>query len=386
MFLLHRPSPRRIREFLASQEGQPFSYPEVGSSRGEPPSGYAIDHNRVCLGEGVETFERAVAALRHWMMFDLGWVSPGLPDAPIEPGTPVAVLAKHFGFWSLIGCRIVYVIDEPESFGFAYGTLPDHPEMGEERFSVEYHADDRSVWYDILAFSRPRRLIRLVRPIARGLQKRFACDSMNAMRAAVKAAAVSPSYHQRDGGLMPELEIATLAGGCFWCLEAVFDEMEGVSSVESGYMGGKTKNPTYRDVCGGGTGHAEVVQLKFDPAIVSFRDILEVFFAIHDPTTPNRQGNDVGTQYRSAIFYHSPEQKVLAEETIRELTAKRAYSTDIVTEVVPAAEFYRAEDYHQEYFANNPLQPYCQYVVSPKVGKFRAKFAAKRKAAPQGGQ
>ena len=368
----------------------PFSYPQVGASRGQPPHGYAIDHNRIQLGEGVETYERAVAALRQWKMFDLGWVRAATPDAPIEPGVTVAIVAQHFGVWSLNACRIVYAVDAPERFGFAYGTLADHAEMGEERFTGEFHSSDQSVWYDILAFSRPRPLIRLAQPIARVLQRRFARDSMDAMRRAVSSAmsvaTVLPSYHQRDGGPMPEQEIATLAGGCFWCLEAVFDDMEGVSSVESGYMGGKTKNPSYREVCGGGTGHAEVIQLRFDPAVVSFREILDVFFAIHDPTTPNRQGNDLGTQYRSAIFYHSPEQKAVAEETIRELTAARAYATDIVTEVVPAADFYRAEDYHQEYFANNPLQPYCQFVVSPKVGKFRSKFASKRKAAPQSGR
>jgi peptide-methionine (S)-S-oxide reductase len=176
-------------------------------------------------------------------------------------------------------------------------------------------------------------------------------------------------------------ETATLGGGCFWCLEAVYDEMQGVQSVESGYMGGKTQNPTYRDVCSGLTGHAEVVQLTFDPSVASYRDILEVFFAIHDPTTPNRQGNDVGTQYRSAIFYHSGQQRQTAEEVIRELTAARAFSGPIVTEVAPAAPFYRAEDYHQEYFRNNPNQPYCAYIVSPKLQKFREKFAVRRKHA-----
>jgi peptide-methionine (S)-S-oxide reductase len=175
------------------------------------------------------------------------------------------------------------------------------------------------------------------------------------------------------------METATLAGGCFWCLEAVYDEMQGVASVESGYMGGRTPNPSYRDVCSGTTGHAEVVQLRFDPAIAPFRDLLEVFFAIHDPTTKDRQGNDVGTQYRSAIFYHSDEQRRAAEELIRELEAEKVWRAPIVTEVVPASEFYRAEDYHQDYFRNNPNQPYCAYVVAPKVGKFREKFAQKRK-------
>ena len=174
-------------------------------------------------------------------------------------------------------------------------------------------------------------------------------------------------------------EIVTLGGGCFWCLEAVFDEMEGVVSVESGYMGGKASNPTYQQVCTGRTGHAEVIQVTFDPAVTSFREILDVFFAIHDPTTLNRQGNDAGTQYRSVIFFNSPEQKAVAEETIRELTAKGVWKNPIVTEVTAATEFYSAEDYHQEYFQNNSYQPYCQMVVAPKVEKFRSKFSAKRK-------
>ena len=179
---------------------------------------------------------------------------------------------------------------------------------------------------------------------------------------------------------MPETETATLAGGCFWCLEAVFLEAEGVLRVESGYMGGHTSNPTYKEVCSGRSGHAEVVQITFDPAKISFRDILEIFFAIHDPTTLNRQGNDIGTQYRSAVFHHSAEQKAAAESTITKLTEERAFPNPIVTEVTPAVQFYRAEDYHQEYFANNPEQPYCQFIVSPKVAKFRSKFSARRKA------
>ena len=173
---------------------------------------------------------------------------------------------------------------------------------------------------------------------------------------------------------MPTKEIATLGGGCFWCLEAVYDEMEGVSSVESGYMGGHVDNPTYRAVCTGSTGHAEVVQVTFDPSIVPFRKILEVFFAIHDPTTKDQQGNDVGTQYRSAIFYHNDTQKAEAEEIIRKIDAEKIWSRPIVTEVRPAEKFYVAEDYHQEYFRNNPAQPYCAYIVAPKVKKFREKF------------
>ncbi|HEY6930216.1 MAG TPA: peptide-methionine (S)-S-oxide reductase MsrA [Thermoanaerobaculia bacterium] len=176
-----------------------------------------------------------------------------------------------------------------------------------------------------------------------------------------------------------EREIATLAGGCFWCLEAVFDDLKGVESVESGYMGGKTANPSYEAVCSGTTGHAEVVQIAFDPRRVSFREILEVFFVIHDPTTLNRQGNDRGTQYRSAVFYHSAEQKAAAEQVIAQMTAERIYDDPIVTEIAPASQFYVAEDYHQEYFRRNPAQPYCAYVVRPKVAKFRKHFLEKLK-------
>jgi peptide-methionine (S)-S-oxide reductase len=179
---------------------------------------------------------------------------------------------------------------------------------------------------------------------------------------------------------MPQdFQITTLAGGCFWCLEAVFDQMKGVQSVESGYMGGKSTDPTYEAVCSGTTGHAEVVQVAFDPKVVSFREVLEIFFAIHDPTTLNRQGNDVGTQYRSAIFYHSPEQKKIAEEVIAQFTKEKIFDRPIVTEVIEAGPFYLAEEYHQEYFARNPYQPYCTYIVNPKVVKFRKQFAAKLK-------
>ena len=169
-------------------------------------------------------------------------------------------------------------------------------------------------------------------------------------------------------------EVTTLGGGCFWCLEAVFDNLKGVESVESGYMGGQVKDPTYEQVCGGDTGHAEVVQVTFDPSAVSFEDILKIFFVIHDPTTLNRQGNDVGTQYRSAIYYHSPEQKALAERVIADLTREALFKDRIVTEVSPASKFYEAEEYHQEYFARNPNQGYCQFVVAPKVAKFRKYF------------
>src|SRR5262245_41945836 len=174
-------------------------------------------------------------------------------------------------------------------------------------------------------------------------------------------------------------ETATLAGGCFWCLEAVYDQMKGVVSVESGYIGGHTSNPTYEAVCSGRTGHAEAVRITFDPAIVSFRELLEVFFVIHDPTTLNRQGHDVGTQYRSAIFYHSVEQKQIAEEVIQRLTKEQIYPNPLVTEVVPAGTWYEAEPYHQEYFARNPFQGYCSAVVGPKVIKFRKQFASRLK-------
>jgi peptide-methionine (S)-S-oxide reductase len=170
-------------------------------------------------------------------------------------------------------------------------------------------------------------------------------------------------------------EIATLAGGCFWCLEAVFDQLAGVESVESGYMGGALANPTYEDICTGETGHAEVVRLTFDPAAVSFRDILSVFFTIHDPTTLNRQGNDVGTQYRSAIFFHSAEQEKAARETIARLSAEGLWANPIVTQVAAATTFYQAEDYHQEYFARvGGRNPYCTMVVEPKVARFRKHF------------
>ena len=178
------------------------------------------------------------------------------------------------------------------------------------------------------------------------------------------------------------LQIATLAGGCFWCLEAVYDEIKGVHSVESGYAGGHMDNPTYRAVCNGDTGHAEVVQVHFDPSVVSYRDLLNVFFAIHDPTTMNRQGADVGTQYRSAIFYHDDEQKKIAEELIKDLNAQKIWDKPFVTEVTKLDKFYIAEDYHQEYFARNPYQPYCQAVVAPKVSKFRKHFLEMLKKQP----
>ncbi|MDR3574911.1 MAG: peptide-methionine (S)-S-oxide reductase MsrA [Anaerolineaceae bacterium] len=176
------------------------------------------------------------------------------------------------------------------------------------------------------------------------------------------------------------LEIATVAGGCFWCMEAVFDNLKGVEDVVSGYSGGKQPNPSYAQVCTGMTGHAEAIQIKFDPKQISFQDILGVFFTTHDPTTLNRQGADVGNQYRSAIFYHSPEQKAAAEEVIHKLMDEKVWDSKIVTELTPFSAFYPAEDYHQEYFANNPDQGYCRVVIAPKVAKFRKKYVDRLKA------
>ncbi len=176
-----------------------------------------------------------------------------------------------------------------------------------------------------------------------------------------------------------EREVATLAGGCFWCLEAVFDELRGVESVVSGYAGGQVERPTYEHVCTGRTGHAEVVQVTFDPREVSFRELLEVFFTIHDPTTLNRQGADVGTQYRSAVFYHTPEQEETTRGVIKELTEANVWDVPIVTEVAPLEKFYEAEGYHQKYFQKNPYQPYCRAVVAPKVSKLRSRFVEKLK-------
>lgn len=168
--------------------------------------------------------------------------------------------------------------------------------------------------------------------------------------------------------------IATLAGGCFWCIESVFNRLRGVQTAVSGYMGGHTISPTYKDICNGDTGHAEVVQVTFDPDVIAYRDLLDVFFTLHDPTQLNRQGNDVGTQYRSAIFWHTPEQRAEAEAMIAELSASQHFDAPIVTEVTEATTFYPAEDYHQGYFEQNPNQPYCQFVVAPKVAKARERF------------
>jgi peptide-methionine (S)-S-oxide reductase len=175
------------------------------------------------------------------------------------------------------------------------------------------------------------------------------------------------------------MEVATIGGGCFWCLEAVYLDLEGVYEVKSGYAGGTTPDPSYEEVCRGTTGHAEVVRVRFDPEVTSFREILEVFFAVHDPTTPNRQGADVGTQYRSIILHHTPSQREVALKLIGELASEELWAGPIVTEVIGFEEFYPAEGYHDDYFRRNPEQPYCQAVVSPKVAKFRARFAHKLK-------
>ncbi|HEV8409293.1 MAG TPA: peptide-methionine (S)-S-oxide reductase MsrA [Gemmatimonadaceae bacterium] len=176
---------------------------------------------------------------------------------------------------------------------------------------------------------------------------------------------------------MSAIETATLAGGCFWCLEAVYLELKGVTGVQSGYAVGKRPNPTYEQVCGGTTGHAEVVQVSFDPEIVSYKELLDVFFTIHDPTTLNRQGGDKGTQYRSAVFYESPEQERIARETIAEFTAAKVWDDPIVTEVAPLEKFWPAEEYHNNYFARNPQNPYCAVVIAPKVSKARKLFLEK---------
>jgi len=177
---------------------------------------------------------------------------------------------------------------------------------------------------------------------------------------------------------LDQYEVATLGGGCFWCVEAIYQDLQGVVKVESGYTGGHVPNPTYRQICDGNTGHAEVIQVTFDPTAVTFREIVEIFFTVHDPTTLNRQGNDVGTQYRSAIFYHTPEQQAIAED-VKNNVAQAIWDDPIVTEISPLSTYYPAEAYHQNYFKTNPYQSYCSFVIAPKVKKFRAQFAARLK-------
>ena len=187
----------------------------------------------------------------------------------------------------------------------------------------------------------------------------------------------------QDRFLVKGKEVATLGGGCFWCTEAVFSELKGVDRVESGYSGGNVANPTYQQVCTGETGHAEVVQITFDPTVIAFKDILTIFFTIHDPTTLDRQGADVGTQYRSVIFYHSNKQKTVVDQVVKEIEAAGIWEAPIVTQVVPFEAFYVAENYHQEYFKRNPDQAYCQVVIAPKVTKFRKQYLSKLKTTAQ---
>jgi peptide-methionine (S)-S-oxide reductase len=182
------------------------------------------------------------------------------------------------------------------------------------------------------------------------------------------------NQNRMSASLASGRETATVGGGCFWCIEAVFSELRGIEKVESGYSGGTVANPTYEQVCTGRTGHAEVVQITFDPRMISYREILQIFFIMHDPTTSNRQGNDVGTQYRSVIFYHSNEQKGIAEQVIREVDAAKIWGAPIVTQVEPFKAFYRAEDYHKEYFRKNPEQAYCRFVIEPKLAKLRNQY------------
>ncbi len=184
----------------------------------------------------------------------------------------------------------------------------------------------------------------------------------------------------KNSGANQNKEVITLGGGCFWCIEAVFDELKGVEQVESGYSGGPVANPSYRQVCSGTTGHAEVIEVTFDTKIISLKEILEVFFHVHDPTTLNRQGADVGTQYRSAIFYRSAQQKAVAEEVIKGVTASKLWTDPIVTEIAPFEVFYKAEDYHQEYFKLNGTQPYCRFIIAPKMAKFRQEYHDRLKA------
>lgn len=208
----------------------------------------------------------------------------------------------------------------------------------------------------------------------------FLILALTTLHSAPASAAPAASKGARSMTQSHKQETATLAGGCFWCLDAVFAELKGVTKVESGFSGGKRPNPTYEQVCTGVTGHAEVVQVTFDPSVISYKDLLDVFFTIHDPTTLNRQGGDVGTQYRSAVFYHSPEQKAAAEKAIADFTAQKLWDGKIVTQVEPFTAFYSAEEYHQDYFNRNPNAGYCQLVIDPKVAKFRKHFLAKLKS------
>ncbi len=193
----------------------------------------------------------------------------------------------------------------------------------------------------------------------------------------------SAQTNEQTKGKSMEYEVATLGAGCFWCSEAIFQRLEGVVKVESGYSGGTVKNPTYEEVCTGRTGHAEVIQVTFDPKIISFKELLDVFWKTHDPTTLNRQGNDRGTQYRSAVFYHSEEQKKIAEEYKKELEAAKVWDDPIVTEITRFDAFYKAENYHQDYYNQNSYQPYCMVIINPKLNKFRKEFSKRLKKGTQ---
>jgi peptide-methionine (S)-S-oxide reductase len=220
----------------------------------------------------------------------------------------------------------------------------------------------------------------MIRQMLSGIGPTLGVIALLAASTIVPRGPVSMNYVLADSSA--PLAKATLAGGCFWCTEAVYEQLKGVTAVTSGYIGGRVPNPSYKAVCSGVTGHAEAVEVEYDPAVVPYEKLLEIFFATHDPTTRNRQGADVGTQYRSAIFFHDEEQRRIAEEVIRRLDAAGVFPGRIVTEVVPATIFYPAEDYHQDYFANNPFQPYCQAVAAPKVAKVRKVFAELLKEAP----
>lgn len=202
------------------------------------------------------------------------------------------------------------------------------------------------------------------------LLEAFIRKSYSIVRVVRKQALDEQHQQQQAHGL----QVATIGGGCFWCIEAVYSELKGIVKAESGYSGGRVENPTYEDVCSGETGHAEVVQLTFDQNAISYREVLQVFFSVHDPTTLNRQGADVGEQYRSVIFYHSDEQKKIADEIISEMNRNKIWGKPLVTQVLPFEAFYKAEEYHQNYFRDNPAQGYCQIVIAPKVAKFRKNF------------
>ncbi|HYY90799.1 MAG TPA: peptide-methionine (S)-S-oxide reductase MsrA [Candidatus Dormibacteraeota bacterium] len=209
-----------------------------------------------------------------------------------------------------------------------------------------------------------------------GTKRREPSDSLDDL---ILLGQIDMTSEPRETSISKSLEVATLAGGCFWCTEAIFDQLKGVVNVESGYTGGNVANPSYQDVCTGDTGHAESIQISFDPSVLSYADLLRIFFTTHDPTTVNRQGADVGTQYRSAVFYHNPEQERVAKQVIQEFEKSKVWERPIVTEIVPYMEFYKAEDYHQEYYVKNSRQPYCRVVIEPKIAKLREHYRERLK-------